>query len=52
MVSKVRASWRESQSDMQNPLCRPIIIIRTLFHAASTSSGMESASGEVTEDGA
>jgi len=46
-------SLRESQSDMQNPLrTTKIVIIRTILRAALTSCGIESVSGEVTEDSA
>ena len=46
-------SLRESQSDMQNSLrTANNVIIRTIFCAAMTSCGMESMSGEVTEDSA
>jgi hypothetical protein len=42
---------RESQSDMQNLLrTTNNVIIRTIFRAAMTSCGMESVSGEVTEE--
>jgi len=50
-TSESLASLIESQSDMQNSLrATDNAIIRTIFCAAMTSCGMESVSGEVTED--
>jgi hypothetical protein len=52
-TSELLESLRESQSDMQNPLrTTKNVIIRTILRAALTSCGMESVSGEVTEDSA
>ena len=52
-TSELLESLRESQSDMQNSLrTTNNVIIRMIFRATLTSCGMESVSGEVTEDSA
>jgi hypothetical protein len=52
-TSELLELLKESQSDMQNSLrTTNNVIIRMIFRAALTSCGMESVSGEVTEDSA